>query len=139
MFKKALLALMILAGAVGPSLAQSSGSRVVIGNETIPGPASPGCTVGPCFVPHVGISTLGYQQFTVVASTALPSIPASAKEAFIVCEGQTVRWRDDGVAPTTTVGMPLPVNTAFPYTGALSALRIIQTASAATCNVTYYP
>jgi hypothetical protein len=120
-------------------MAQSQGAHVVIGNETVPGPASPNCTVGPCFVPHVGILSLGYQQFTVATSTALPSVPASAREAFVVCTGQQVNWRDDGVAPTASVGMPLAVSQAFPYTGNLAAIRFIQVTATATCNVTYYP
>ena len=50
---------------------------------------------------------LGYQQITsLTASTAL-TVPAGATLAVIVPESQSVRWRDDGVAPTASVGMPL--------------------------------
>ena len=64
--------------------------------------------------------------------------PAQAIEAFIVCTGQTVNWRDDGTNPTASVGMPLAVNVGFPYTGNLSAIKLIQTTATATCNIEYY-
>lgn len=81
---------------------------------------------------------LGVYQFTVATATALPTIPSGASEAFIVCTGQTVRWRDDGTNPTASVGVPLPVNTGFPYIGSLARLKIIETTASATCNVAYY-
>ncbi len=89
--------------------------------------------------PVIAYRSLGYQQMTTLTAAAvLPSIPAGAEEAFIVCTGQTVYWRDDGIAPTATVGMPLTVNQPFPYTGSLPRMQIIQTAPTAVCNVTYY-
>lgn len=85
------------------------------------------------------LKSLGYAQMTSLASAAsLPSIPAGTVEAFVICTGQTVYWRDDGTSPTSSVGMPLPVNTAFPYTGSLVAIKFIQSSASATCNVTYY-
>lgn len=82
---------------------------------------------------------LGYQQMTsLVAAAALPSIPSGASEAFIVCTGQTVYWRDDGTDPTASVGVPLPVNTGLPYIGSLARMKIIQTTPTAVCNVSYY-
>lgn len=83
---------------------------------------------------------LGYQQMTSLGSaTALPSIPAKARYALVICASQTVNWRDDGSAPTTSVGMPLTTNTPIIFAEQpLSAVEIIQTASSATCNVSYY-
>lgn len=131
--KKILLTLALMACTTGAS---AQASHNVLGNDVISGTS--GCPIGPCFKPYVGAPPAGYQQFTVAASTALPSIPTGAAEAFIICETQTVRWRDDGVAPTASVGMPLTANTPFPYTGNLAAVRIIQTTATATCNVSYY-
>lgn len=99
---------------------------------------STNCKVGPCTAPYVGAPPLGYQQLTSLGSATSLTVPAGAVEALIVCESQTVRWRDDGTAPTASVGMPLTANTPFPYTGNLSALQIIQTTASATCNVSYY-
>jgi hypothetical protein len=81
---------------------------------------------------------IGYAQFTVAAATALPSIPSGASEAFVVCEAQSVRWRDDGTNPTASVGVLLPVNTAFPYIGSLARIKFIETTASATCSVSYY-
>ena len=85
------------------------------------------------------LRALGYAQMTSLsAATALPSVPSGTQEAFIVCTGQTVYWRDDGTSPTASVGVPLLVNTGFPYTGSLSKIKIIETTPSATCNVSYY-
>lgn len=82
---------------------------------------------------------LGYGQLTSLAAAAsLPNIPSGASEAFVVCTGQTVYWRDDGTAPTATIGMPLPINTPFPYIGSLARIQFIQTGATAVCNVSYY-
>jgi hypothetical protein len=80
----------------------------------------------------------GYQQIVgMVASTAL-TVPAGANVALITCEGQAVRWRDDGTAPTAAIGMELQIGPALFYDGTLSAIRFIQEAATATLNVSYY-
>lgn len=52
----------------------------------------------------------GYRQLAVSTTAveladATGGIPSSAIYAEIVVSGDSVRWRDDGVAPTATVGM----------------------------------
>jgi hypothetical protein len=81
---------------------------------------------------------IGYQQITTLSSAIGLTPPSGASEAFILCTGQTVMWRDDGTNPTASVGIPLPVNTAFPYVGSLARIKFIETAASATCNVSYY-
>lgn len=81
---------------------------------------------------------LGVFQFTVATATALPTIPSGASEAFVVCETQPVRWRDDGTNPTASIGVLLPINTAFPYIGSLARIKFIETTASATCSVSYY-
>ena len=49
-----------------------------------------------------------------------------------------VRWRDDGVAPTATVGMVLPAGGELRYDGNLSAIRFIESAASAQLNVAFY-
>ena len=81
---------------------------------------------------------LGYQQITSLSSSTALTVPAGATLALIVPETQTVRWRDDGTAPTSTVGVPVLANTSFSYDGDLQKIRFIQTASGAVLNVAYY-
>lgn len=90
---------------------------------------------------------LGYQQITSLsASTALtvptvdPSTGSNIKPtiALITPETQGVRWRDDGVAPTATVGMPLASGVTLQYDGDLAKIRFIQSSAGAILNVSYY-
>ena len=53
-------------------------------------------------------------------------------------EGQAVRWRDDNIAPTTTVGMPLAVGVTLQYDGDLTMIRFIEQVSGAKLNISYY-
>lgn len=92
-------------------------------------------------------SCMGYQQITLgAASTALtvPSIDpntgqnAMPTHAVIIVDGTSVRYRDDGVDPTASIGMPLLQGTVFIYDGDLRKLRFIRTAAGAILNVSYY-
>jgi hypothetical protein len=88
---------------------------------------------------------LGYQQITPNSATSL-TVPALAPDgskqqatfAVFTPEGQTVRWRDDGTDPTTTVGMPIYVGTSFFYDGDLTKIRFINAVSGGKLNVSYY-
>lgn len=81
---------------------------------------------------------LGYQQITSLSSATGLTVPAGATRAVITPESQSVRWRDDDVAPTASVGMPLPVLVSLSYDGDLKRIRFIQQAASATLNVSYY-
>ena len=81
---------------------------------------------------------LGYQQITSLSSSTALTVPTGATMALIVPETQNVRWRDDGVDPTTTAGMPVLTNTSMSYDGDLKAIRFIAVASGAVLNVSYY-
>jgi len=81
---------------------------------------------------------VGYQQITsLVASTAL-TIATDGEIALIQAEDQDVRWRDDGVAPTSSVGTILGAGLDIWYTGDLSALLFIETTASAKLNISYY-
>lgn len=82
----------------------------------------------------------GYvQDTTISAATPISAIvPAGASKVLIKVEGQPVRWRDDGVDPTTTIGMLIDVGDEFWYTGQVKALRFIETAASATLNLAFY-
>lgn len=81
---------------------------------------------------------LGYQQITSLSASAALTVPAGATRAIITAEAQGVRWRDDGVAPTASVGMILPVLVTLSYDGDLNRIRFIQQAASAILNVSYY-
>ena len=83
---------------------------------------------------------LGYQQLSGISVATALTIPAGAAKALISVETNNVRWRDDGTAPTATVGQLL--KTTDPellyLDGGLGAMQFIPVTSTATVNVTYY-
>jgi hypothetical protein len=84
---------------------------------------------------------LGYQQYTTLSSAiGLTSIPKGATYALIQVEGENVRWRDDGTAPTASLGMILIAgNEPDAFIGSVfKAAKFIQVSSSATLNVSYY-
>lgn len=87
----------------------------------------------------VGGTPLGYQQITTALATAQSlTVPAGANVAYIVAEAVDVRWRDDGVAPTASVGMVLPAGASLTYAASLAAIQFIETAAGSILNVSYY-
>lgn len=68
----------------------------------------------------------------------LPTIPVGARVARLSVEGNPVRWRDDGVLPTGTVGMPVLAGTEFLYDGDLGAIQVIQVLAGAKVSISYY-
>lgn len=87
-------------------------------------------------------TALGYCQLTSLSAATLLSscaggIPAGATVAQISVETAAVRYRDDGVAPTTTVGMPAPIGS-FQYSGPLSALQFIAQTAGSVVDVSFY-
>jgi hypothetical protein len=81
---------------------------------------------------------LGYQKITSLSASTALTVPAGAKRALIRPETQGVRWRDDGTAPTASVGMPLDAGETLPYSGDLKAIRFIEQTASAALNVAYY-
>lgn len=89
---------------------------------------------------------LGYQQITplsastglTVPQTDLNGLACKPSIAIITVEAQAVRWRDDDVAPTASVGMPLASGATLQYDGDLGKIRFIEQVSGAKLNVTYY-
>lgn len=91
-------------------------------------------------------SVMGYQQITNLNTATKLTVPArdlsglvgSPRIAIITPEAQAVRWRDDGVAPTATVGMPLAAGVTLQYDGDLSQIQFIEQTGGAKLNITYY-
>src|SRR5258708_33502814 len=93
---------------------------------------------------------MGYQQIlaaTLASSTAL-TLPSVANSGYVVgyaviiCEGTAgtdgVRWRDDGTAPTSTVGMVLGAGVELDYSGDLTMIRFIVQARSPIFAISYY-
>ena len=91
-------------------------------------------------------STFPYQQIVgLAASTGLTVPPrdnlgmvSTPTVAVIIVENASVRWRDDGTAPTASVGMPLQPGSTLFYDGDLTRIRFIQQSPTATLNVSFY-
>lgn len=89
---------------------------------------------------------MGYQQIATLTSAQSLTVPAVDKNgtkgqpkiALIQCTGKDVRWRDDGTAPTATVGMVLVVGDTLAYDGDLTKIQFIETSASAVLNVSYY-
>ena len=88
----------------------------------------------------------GYQQITSLSASVGFTVPVTTPDglngkpvlALIVAEGAPVRWRDDGTAPSATVGMPIAVGVPFQYDGDLNKIRFIQQSASAILNISYY-
>lgn len=94
--------------------------------------------------------SLGYAQSAAVdASTLISSLtfgtaaaaglPSGTLLLLIQPQVQAIRWRDDGIAPTATVGYPLAVGAELRYTGnGRNQLRVISQTAGAIVNVVAY-
>jgi hypothetical protein len=81
---------------------------------------------------------LGYQQITAVPTGTILTVPTGARMAQICVSTQAVRYRDDGTAPTATVGYPVAAATCFTYSGSLPAITFIQQTGTAVLDILYY-
>jgi hypothetical protein len=89
---------------------------------------------------------LGYQQITSLSASTALTVPIRDVNglscrpaiAIITPETQAVRWRDDGVAPTASVGMPLAAGVSLQYDGDITQIRFIEQTASAKLNITYY-
>jgi len=81
---------------------------------------------------------LGYQQITNLSAAVGLTVPQGATRALIAPLSKDIRWRDDGVNPTASVGMPVTAGTYLSYDGNLQNIKFIETSASAEINVTYY-
>lgn len=88
----------------------------------------------------------GYQQITALNTAKNLTVPTTTPNglnakplfALIIAETQGVRWRDDGTAPTGSIGMPLAVGVPLQYDGDLTKIQFIEQAASAKLNISYY-
>ena len=88
----------------------------------------------------------GYQQITSMATAVGLTVPVAGSivgqqqlpaKCIITPQTQAVRWRDDGVAPTATVGYPLAIGAELRYDGDLRRIQFIEQAASAVINVVF--
>ena len=89
---------------------------------------------------------MGYQQITSLGMAQNLTVPEVDKTglkqmptfALITPLTGNVRWRDDGVNPTATVGMPLAAGVTLQYDGNLKGIKFIDNGGTAELNISYY-
>jgi hypothetical protein len=96
--------------------------------------------------PGSQIKPLGYCQLSVttaVQTSTCSGFSTLATYAAVCNEGSAARWRDDGTAPTTTIGQPWGSGTATaPVCGSMattfSTLQWVAESGTATLDFTFY-
>lgn len=66
------------------------------------------------------------------------NIGEDSRYVLLQAETNGVRWRDDGVLPTASVGMLIPAGQDFWYTGNIDNLRVIGVDGTSILNVAGY-
>jgi len=87
------------------------------------------------------LTAQGYEQIQLNSGTPVAlSPPADAQLAIINAELNTIRFRDDGTPPTTTVGQPIVKFTTLQYNvrNLANCLLIESSDGSAIANVSYY-
>lgn len=83
--------------------------------------------------------TLGYAQVSGLSAATGLTVPAGTTAIEIVPQTQAVRWRDDGVNPSATVGNPIAVGQLYTYKGDSAArLKFFEQAASAVINVQFW-
>ena len=84
---------------------------------------------------------LGFQQIsamTLASATSL-TVPAGSTHAIVGVATNDVTWRDDGTAPTASVGVPLlHTSPSLEYGGDLAAIQFIAVSGSPVLNISYY-
>lgn len=95
--------------------------------------------MGPLRLTPLGFQTISAA--TLAAATSL-TVPSGANVAVISVTGAGagVSWRDDGTAPTASVGQIILATASVPfeYYSNLSAIQFILSAASPVLNVSYY-
>lgn len=82
----------------------------------------------------------GYERLTELTTSAALTVPEDATHCTLQAEGADVRYRDDGDAPTATVGGLVRAAAIEPlfYRGRPRDLQVIEADAGAILNVFYY-
>lgn len=89
--------------------------------------------------PRTFLKAAGFVQITgITPARGLGTIPPGSQVALVQCEAVAVRWRDDGTAPTATVGNLLNPGDTMSFDQRLDKIMVIQTAAGSILNVSFY-
>lgn len=89
------------------------------------------------------LKPIGFQKLSVSSTAVALTIPTTedgitARTAVIVVEDDAVRWRDDGVDPSASVGMLASSGSSFIYDAKLGEIRFIRVTGDAVVDIAYY-
>jgi hypothetical protein len=119
-----------LLAAIPPAAAQTHRDK---------GCSTPTCTIIPGIAPIYAYNSAGIGQYALSVATATNLMPPTGATIAQICvETAPVRYRDDGIAPTVSVGIPLAAGWCGPYAGPLSAIQFIAQSGSPTIDVSYY-
>jgi hypothetical protein len=100
----------------------------------------------PSFTPApYNYQPLGFAQITITGSpqtfaAAGVTVPTGARLAVMTVDAANVRYRDDGTAPTASIGIQLSSSATQPYeySGDLAAIQFIAVSGSPLLNVAFY-
>lgn len=82
---------------------------------------------------------LGYQQISSFSTAQKWNVPVGTTLALVQCETNAIRWRDDGPAPTATVGYPLAIGSELSYdANGWATMQFIPQTGNAVLDIIYY-
>jgi hypothetical protein len=86
-----------------------------------------------------GHSSTGATQTLTLSGVAQSlTVPQGTVWATICIEAANARWRDDGVAPTPTVGQPLLSGQCMQFAGPFGAFQLIAQSGSPVATISYY-
>ena len=81
----------------------------------------------------------GHQQLTSITTATSLTVPPAARMCIMNCENQSVRWLDDGSAPSSTLGMLMKAaDPSLIYYGWPGNIQVVAQQTGAILNVAYY-
>jgi hypothetical protein len=114
------------------SVAQSKAGAVKI-SDALPPFGSP-----PVVNANYTLTSTGFQQVASFSASTGFTPPALSTVCFVQAEGNNVRFRTDGSAPTSTIGQLFPTGVLMTLTANLSGIRFIPVTGSATLDVDCY-
>lgn len=75
---------------------------------------------------------------TLAAGASALNVPEYAEYCLVQCEGGVVRWRDDSVAPTASVGMRLTDGGELKFDATMSDVKFIKSSGTPVLMVAFY-